>query len=173
LESKERLVPKIVSPVLTGFADRVAMKAKYDPSSSEPFAKWEPTPTVQNYLHNGRLDKIYTFGVQETCYQVEAKAMWHPQQQVPCWGLAIRHSEWAIHLAELERLRVGNQAAWGNAVSTFLPEDGVSSSGAGDEDVGMGDLSLGLDIQEPAQNGLRILVSKILELSKIVKSIDG
>jgi hypothetical protein len=174
LESKEKLMPKTVSPILTGFADRVAMKTEYNPTCSEPFAQWDPTPIVKSYLQNGRLDKIYTFGVQDTNYQVEAKAMWHPGQQVPCWGLALRHADWAIHLAELERLGVGSQAAWGHVISTFLPINGVSSSGTDvKEDLGMKYLNIGRDQHEPVQNGVRILMQTIIDLSKIVGTVDS
>jgi hypothetical protein len=150
------------------------MKPEYNASSSEPFAQWDPTPVVKSYLQDGRLDKIYTFGVQNTGYQVEAKAMWHPGRQVPCWGLSLRHSEWAIHLAELERLRVGSQATWGHVVSTFLPNDGISSSGTDvKEDLGMKYLNIGLDQPEPVRNGIRVLMDTVLELSKIVSTVGS
>jgi hypothetical protein len=68
---------------------------------------------------------------------------------------------------------VGKQAAWGHVVSTFLPNNGISSIGADvDEDLGMKYLNIGLDKQEPLQNGLRILVDTIFELSKIVSAVN-
>jgi len=171
----ESLIPvsrKTVSPVLLGFADRVAMKRNYDISSTESFAEWDPTPNITRYLDVGRLDKIYLFGIEKTCYKVELTAMWYPRQKMPVWGLAVRHTEWASHLAELECLAIGRQASWEDTISTFLPEDGLSSSYIDEdsEDCGMGRLKL--DDGTP-RDGIRILTEKLMRLSEIVSSVTA
>lgn len=76
LESLILVPAKAVSPVLVSFAKQVAMKRKYDISSSESFATWDSSPTIKKSLQTGRLDSIYTFGIQKTCYKVELTAMW-------------------------------------------------------------------------------------------------
>jgi hypothetical protein len=117
---------KSISPVITGFAERVKMRPNHDHRSGESFAEWEQTPTVKKYLRTGRLDTIYSFGIKQTCYKVELTGMWYPRQKLPVWGLSIRHLEWATHLAELERLPIGREADWGNTIAAFLPDDGHS-----------------------------------------------
>ncbi|KAF2131619.1 hypothetical protein P153DRAFT_336064 [Dothidotthia symphoricarpi CBS 119687] len=168
------LAPKIVSPVLTGFAQRVTMKQNYDPSSAEVFAQWDASmPTIKRSLMTGRLDKVYSFGIQKTCYKAELTAMWYPSRKLPVWGLAVRHTEWAIHLAELERLPVGHQAEWGNIVAAFLPDDGQMScaTGDGDAEFGMTDLTLDDDAKAPPRDGIRLLTDKLMQLSDIVSSV--
>lgn len=160
---------KSVPPILTGFAERVRMKAKYDPySSTESFAEWDQTPTVKKHLFTGRLESVYSFGIKGTCYKAEATAMWYPQQKLPVWGLAVRHSEWATHLAELENLPVGRRADWEHTISTFFPADGQSSSYKPDkEDLGMGALGLSKTA------GVGLLISHLLRLSDIVSSVTA
>jgi hypothetical protein len=178
------LVPRnTVSPVLSGFADRVTMKPKYDIASTEGFAQWYTTPTIKRYLQMGRLDRIYSFGIKKTCYKVELSAMWYPGQAVPVWGLSVRHAEWATHLAELENLPIGRQASWADTISTFLPDDGQSAAWVDDdEDHGMSKLKVADEEDEeddheavaekevPPRDGIRILTDKLLKLSEIVSS---
>ncbi|KAH7095379.1 hypothetical protein FB567DRAFT_29175 [Paraphoma chrysanthemicola] len=169
LESLIPLPTKIVPPILTGFADRVRMKAKYDPcSSTESFAEWDQTPTIKKHLVTGRLESVYSFGIKETCYKVEATAMWYPQHKRPVWGLAVRHTEWAAHLADLENLAVGRRADWGDTISTFFPADGHSSSyKPHEEDLGMGVLRL------CKTAGVDTLINHLLRLSDIVSSVTA
>jgi nicotinamidase-related amidase len=137
------------------------MKPKYDITSTESFAQWDITPTVKKHLEAARLDSIYCFSIRDTCYKAELTAMWYPQQRMPVWGLAVRHSEWATHLAELERLPVGRQASWGDTMSTFFPDDGQSASCADD------------GAEALTGNGLSILTDKLLKLSDIVSSVTA
>jgi hypothetical protein len=170
----ESLIPvsrKLVSPVLVGFAERVTMKPKYDARSTESFAQWDMTPTIKKHLQNGRLDKIYFFGIQNTCYKVELTAMWYPGQKLPVWGLAVRHTEWATHLAELERLPVGCQADWGHTLTKFLPDDGLMSNLDDNGDLGMEHLTLSDRNEAPPRDGIRILMEKLMQLSEIVSSV--
>ncbi|KAL6708415.1 hypothetical protein ACN47E_002678 [Coniothyrium glycines] len=163
---------RLVSPILTGFAEHVSMNPKYDPQSAESFARWNTTPSVQSHLVNGRLDKIYSFGVRNTCYKVELAAMWYPQQKLPVWGIAMRHSEWATHLAELETLPIGCKAEWGQTLTKFLPDDGVTSSfGDEDGDLGISQLSIGDNYEAPPREGIRILMDKLLQLSSLISSV--
>ncbi|UPX10799.1 uncharacterized protein EKO05_0001438 [Ascochyta rabiei] len=145
-------------------------------ASAESFAKWDKSPSVDASLQHWRLDKIYSFGIRETCYKAELTAMWYPKQSLPCWGLAVRHTEWATHLAELERLQTGHQANWGDTVSTFLPADGGSSIFLDeDDDLGVSKLKLDSDAeglqQGPSWEGVRILTNILLQLSGIVSAV--
>lgn len=173
LESLIPVASKSISPVITGFAERVKMRPDHDHRSSESFAEWEQTPAVKKYLRTGRLDTIYSFGIKQTCYKVEVIGMWYPGQKLPVWGLSVRHPEWATHLAELERLPIGRKADWGDTIATFLPDDGQScySSAVEDEDFGMRNLNLGIGAEAPLHDGIRILMDKLLQLSATVSAI--
>lgn len=163
-----------VHPTLTGFAQRTAIRKGYDIASTQSFAQWDPSPSVKALLLHGRLDKTYSFGVQETCYKVELTAMWYPRQSLPCWGLAVRHTEWATHLAELERLQTGHQASWSNVLETFFPNDGCTSVQPEDDTFGMGNLRIDDEpkvLQVPSAKGVSVLMDILLQLSKIVKSV--
>jgi hypothetical protein len=173
LESLIPVASKSISPVITGFAERVKMRPDHDHRSSESFAEWEQTPAVKKYLRTGRLDTIYSFGIKQTCYKVEVIGMWYPGQKLPVWGLSVRHPEWATHLAELERLPIGRKADWGDTIATFLPDDGQScySSAVEDEDFGMRNLNLGIGAEAPLHDGIRILMDKLLQLSATVSAV--
>jgi hypothetical protein len=164
------LPSKTVPPILIGFADRLKMKPNYDPSSIESFAEWDATPTVKRCLQTGRLDSIYRFGIKDTEYKVELIAMWYPGKKLPIWGLSVRHSEWAAHLAELESLSVGRKAGWDeDLLSMFFPRGGQSSADA-KEALEMRALSL----DEPVvsiEDGLTVLVKKLMAVSGIVSSV--
>jgi hypothetical protein len=163
---------KDVPAVLTSFAQRVKMKPNYVISSKESFAEWDQTPTITRYLKTGRLDIMYSFGIKKTCYKAELAGMWYPGRKLPVWGLAFRHTEWATHLAELERLSPGRKADWGHTVATFLPDNGQDShSAAEDEELGMANLKLGPNVEAPPRDGVRILMDKLLQLSAIVSSV--
>lgn len=150
------------------------MRPNYDLCSEESFAQWEQIPTVKRHLQSGRLDKIYLFGLQKTGYVVELTAMWYPQQRKPVWGIGVRHREWATHLAELERLLVGSKADWGHTLTTFLPDDGLSScANADDDEFGMDLLKLDDKHNAPARNGIRILMEKLMQISEIVSSVTS
>lgn len=174
LESMIPISRKLAPPILTGFAERVVMVPNYDARSAQIFARWNLTPTIKAHLVNGRLDKIYSFGIKNTNYKVELAAMWYPKHTLPVWGMAMRHMEWATHLAELENLSVGCKAEWGDTLTKFLPDDGLTSSYGGDEDLaGMSRLSLGPNNHTvPPRDGIRILVRNLMHLSEIV-SLDG
>jgi hypothetical protein len=150
------------------------MKPKHDIRSSESFADWDATPTIKKYLENARLDSIYCFGLKDTCYKAELTAMWYPRQKRPVWGLAVRHTEWATHLAELERLPIGRQAEWGDTISTFFPDRGQLSSYADDgEDIGLARLSLDSSDEVSSADGLTVLIEKLMKLSEIVSSVTA
>ncbi|KAF2856104.1 hypothetical protein T440DRAFT_494916 [Plenodomus tracheiphilus IPT5] len=172
LESLIPVQPQLVSAALTGFAKSVTMQPKYDVRSNNRFARWESTPTVKKHLVTYRMDKIYSFAIKETCYKVELTAMWYPMKQTPVWGLAVRHIEWATHLAELERLPVGDQARWGDTISTFLPDDGQMSSAHGPVKK---QVKLDRDEKqdEPPRTGIRILVGRLMQISEIVSSVTA
>ncbi|KAH3960469.1 hypothetical protein HBI25_223150 [Parastagonospora nodorum] len=170
LESLEPVATHTVPPILASFVKGVTMKHNYNTSSTGSFAEWDSTPTVKRHLVTGRLDSIYCFGIKDTCYKVELTAMWYPQQQKPVWGLAVRHPEWARHLAELEELPVGRRADWGDTILNFFPEDGQMSTYTADtENIGIERLNISDDL--PVGNGLRILVECLLRLSEIVSSV--
>lgn len=174
----ESLIPvsrELVSPALVGFAQNVSMPPKYDVTSKQNFVRWESTPTIQRYLTHHRIDKTYSFGLRDTCYKVEFTAMWYPRRkQTPVWGLAVRHVQWSTHLAELERLPIGNKADWGDVVATFLPEDGQMSSPAMvDSDTKDKKSETGHADGDAASshNGIRILGEKLMQISSVVSSV--
>ncbi|KAL5116760.1 hypothetical protein ACEQ8H_005372 [Pleosporales sp. CAS-2024a] len=161
LESLIPVVSSAVLPTLIQFAAGVKMKAKYDSWSSERFAEWDRTPTVDRHLVTARLDIIYCFGIKDTSYKAEMTAMWYPRQAKPVWGLGVYHAEWDRHLAELESRALGRRAEWGDTISTFFPADGQMSDG--NENSASTDGA-----------GLRILVDNLLKLSEAVSLVtDG
>jgi hypothetical protein len=165
---------KTVPPVLTGFAARVAMKAKHDPLSSESFAEWDATPTVMKNLVTARMESIYCFGLKDTCYKVELTAMWYPRQKKPVWGLAVRHSGWATHLAELERLAIGRQAGWEDSISTFFPDGGqLSSRVEGYDEIDLERPRPDEIGKVPLEDGLTVLTDKLMMLSEVVSSVTA
>ncbi|KAF9696079.1 hypothetical protein EKO04_006091 [Ascochyta lentis] len=176
LESMMRILRSTVPPVLTGFAQGVVLRPGYDMTSNQSFAKWDKSPSVDALLQHWRLDKVYSFGIQDTCYKAELTAMWYPKQSLPCWGLAVRHTEWATHLAELEGLQTGHRASWGDTIATFLPDDGGSSTVLDEDgDFGVGKLKLdgkGEELQRgPSWEGVRVLTNILLRLSEVVSSV--
>lgn len=165
-----------VPPVLTGFAQRTVLRSGYDVTSTQSFVELDKSPSIKQLMLNERLEKTYSFGVQDTCYKVELTAMWYPGQSLPCWGLAVRHTEWATHLAELERLQTGHQAYWGDTVAAFLPDDGASSTMLGeDDDLGVSRLKLDEDAEKlpraASREGMRTLTNILLQISGIVSSV--
>ena len=176
LESMTPVTRSNVPPIVTEFAQRTVVKPGFDVTSTQSFAEWDITPSIRNLmLPMGRLDKIYSFGVQTTCYKVELTAMWYPGQLSPCWGLAVRHSEWATHLAELDLLQTLHHANWvRNILHTFLPNDGGSSVQTAEDDFGMGALRVDEHCPTPQRlphEGVRTLVDILLQLSKIVTTV--
>jgi hypothetical protein len=176
LESMTLVSRSTVPPVIDGFAKRAVIKRGYSVASSDSFAEWDTSQSIKNLLLTGRTEKIYSFGILDTLYKTELTAMWYPGQTMPCWGLAVRHTEWATHLVELERLQTGHQANWGNTISTFLPDDGGSSiQPEEDEDLDVDGLKLDEGVQKPQQllscEGIRTLVNILLQLSDIVSSV--
>ena len=152
------------------------MRSSYNVSSTQSFAEWEKSPSIRSLLRGGRLDRIYAFGIKETLYKVELISMWYPNEQSPCWGIAVRHTEWATHLAELERLQTGHQANWGDIIATFLPDDGGSSTVLeDDDDFGVSKLKLDSNGDEAprklSREGIRTLSNILLQLSEIVSSV--
>ena len=122
-------------------------------------------------MQNSRLDKIFSFGIQKTFYKLELTVMWYPSQLEPVWGLAVRHTEWATHLAELESLPVGCQANWGRTLQTFLPDDGLSSCASPENTVlAMAQSTLEEEHKAPHRNGIRILMEKLIQISELVSS---
>lgn len=169
LESMTPVSPKSISPVLTQFVKQVKMRPGYEHQSAEPFAEWETTSTIRKHLQTARLTAIYSFGIKNTYYKVELTRIWHPTQKLPVWSLAIRHAEWANHLAELESLPLGRKANWGHTITTFLPDDGQSSyNTTNTEDLSLSNLSLDPMVQSPPRGGIGILISKLLEVSAVV-----
>lgn len=172
LESIKPVSAKSMSPLLTRFIEGLRMKHGYNPQSADLFAEWEKSPAVKNYLVTERLIVIYSFGIKETSYKVELARIWHTDRQ-PVWSLAVRHAEWANRLSELEHLPTGRKANWGNTITSFLPNDGQSSYNTGDEDedLGLSNLDLGSGVEAPAQDGIRILIDKLLQISAVVSSV--
>lgn len=168
-----KIPERLVSPILTRFADGVRMKPNYDPTSLESFAQWDQTPTTMRHLQHGRLDKIYSFGIKGTGYRAEITAMWYPRQ-APVWGLGVRHSDWATHLSALESLPLGAKGEWGHTTSTFLPDDGVSRTGEEEEVVDMmQDMTLDSVARGSPRDGIRKLMECLMKVSQIAISASA
>ncbi|EUC41931.1 hypothetical protein COCMIDRAFT_104846 [Bipolaris oryzae ATCC 44560] len=170
LESLKPVSAKSISPLLTRFMEGVRMKRGYNPQSADLFAEWETSPAVEDCLVTERLIVMHSFGIKETSYKVEIARIWHTGQQ-PVWSLAVRHAEWANRLSELEHLPTGRKANWGNTLTSFLPKDGQSSYNTADEDLGLSNLDLDPDVEAPPQDGIRILIDKLLQVSAVVSSV--
>jgi len=163
---------KTVSPALEDFARRVTMEKCYNVHSKERFAKiTRDQINSMLKLQHSRLDKIFSFGIKKTCYKVELVGMWYPNQRVPCWGLNVRHKAWIDHLAELEALRPGDAARWGDVIPTFLPDDGGMPLPAVGLDLSR--LQLSAAHEAPPRDGILLLTLKLMELSKIINNTGG
>ncbi|KAF2637096.1 hypothetical protein P280DRAFT_458889 [Massarina eburnea CBS 473.64] len=170
IESMSPIPKRLASPALRGFADGVTIKPNYQLQSNGIFAMWKNSSSLP--LLNGRLDKVYSFGIQKTCYRVELIGMWYPGQAVPCWGINFRHGEWATHLAQLERLVVGRGAEWGDAIATFLPNDGLSSFDTAPKDETdlrrLQKFSLNMNNPETPRDGTRLVLDQLMRLSAVI-----
>ncbi|KAJ4296553.1 hypothetical protein N0V90_006598 [Kalmusia sp. IMI 367209] len=166
-------VNKTLAPTaLRHFADQVRIKQNIGPGSKEPFTNFGDI-NASSKLITGRLDKVYTFGIKNSSYKVNVVAMWYPGKivHVPCWGLHVCHSDWQSHLAELEHLQQGRVGQWGDTIRAFLPDDGLSSFHVDrDENTSMNNLRI--DDERP-QDGIRLLMTKLMELSKIISQSSG
>jgi hypothetical protein len=117
--------------------------------------RFVPSPN-SNLIVVSILEKLYTFKIRNTSYQVELAEKWYDGRSSPLCGLSVRHTEWSTHLSLLEALAPGCGADWDeDVIKLFFPKDGISSA----EDPTPGD-----------GEGLRLLVKKLMELSKIVQS---
>ncbi|EFQ89709.1 hypothetical protein CFE70_002210 [Pyrenophora teres f. teres 0-1] len=176
LESLVPMSPATVSPLLKSFAASVRMKDRYDILSHEPFVVCDATPTIKKCMVTSRSEVMYTFGIKKTSYKAEFTGMWYPGNKL-AWGLCVRHLKWATHLAELERLTMGDKVHWGDTVTAFLPDDGQSCHSTADEEDANGECEeLGmsnLGLSSGARDGIRILTDKLLQLSTIVSSVAG
>ncbi|KAF2739947.1 hypothetical protein EJ04DRAFT_604586 [Polyplosphaeria fusca] len=172
-------VPKSsLSPVIVNFAKSVQLARNYAPTtkSGQSFAVWNTTPSTK--IFNGRLDKVYNFGIRGTSYLVEYQAMWYPKGGLPCWGLSVRHKEWPTHLAPLASLRTGCSVYFDNTVKTFFPDNGVSSDTVDHLESSLDKLKLGkqqsLSVLEHEwrgfKNGMEYLMYKLMLLSQVVYS---
>ena len=154
---------KLVPPALVSFANQVKMIPGYDTSShKEDFAQWPSYPSLRMQIN--RLDKIYTFRIRKTSYNVEAIAMRYPTSSVTCWGLVVRHDEWTSHLAELESLPPGGGASWKATMSLFFPEDGQNSISSNTDDTE----AVNLETQAAPWGGLQLFVNKLMQLSEVI-----
>lgn len=165
-------VPKaVISPAIVGFVNRIALKPGYKGNlqSKDSFTNWSQNSSIK--IKHGRLDKVYTFGIKKTGFRVEVASMWFPGRKLPCWGLSVRHKEWAMRLNELERLPPGGKAEWEDTISTFLPEDGITSASLDCvrsiafefENLNVG----GKEIPAP-RRGIKMLVDKLMQLSQVI-----
>ncbi|KAF2447626.1 hypothetical protein P171DRAFT_482353 [Karstenula rhodostoma CBS 690.94] len=157
----------IVPSALLTFADQTGVKPKYDTASKEPFISFHAGPSLK--IITGRIDKFYTVGIKKTAYKLDIVSMWHPGKDVPCLGLNVYHSDWRVQLAKAEQLRAGECVSWGNTVNTFLPDDGFSAPQwtARDESVKTDQYGGPLP-----GDGIRLLLTKLMELSQIVLQSD-
>jgi hypothetical protein len=135
-----------VHTAITSFVKGISMNPEYakDLTSRARFAKANSSPSAK--IQFSRLEKIYTFGIKKKDYQVEAIAIWYPQQDVPLWGLTVRHKEWPMLFDGQESLRPGSGADWSeDVVGDFFPNNGYE------------------------RNGVSSLFSDLMELSKVIK----
>ncbi|KAF2869854.1 hypothetical protein BDV95DRAFT_497090 [Massariosphaeria phaeospora] len=181
LESMMPATTSSIPPAVIGFANRVTLTPGYangkNLESKEAFAQWSLNPSLK--LLTGRLDKVYTFGIAKTNYKVEFFASWYPSKSIPCWALVVRHLEWATHLAELERLPPGEKASWGDVITTFIPDDGITSTASQDnsnpeeEELDLQNLRLDMASEAQPREGIRLLTQKLMELSQVINDRGG
>ncbi|KAL5465953.1 hypothetical protein PMIN06_000295 [Paraphaeosphaeria minitans] len=166
LTSMIPLKTTLVPTAIRHFADETQIKPKYDTGSKQAFLEFPHGLSLG--LLTGRLDKIYTFSIKKTGYKVNATSMWYPGANISCWGLNVYHSDWRSLLATTEQLRQGEHGVWVNTVATFLPNDGLFC-----------------DPNEPEQppkldhtgkprpgDGIRLLTTKLMELSQVIYQSD-
>ncbi|KAF2202745.1 hypothetical protein GQ43DRAFT_413115 [Delitschia confertaspora ATCC 74209] len=168
-------IPKaMVSPVMTSFANGIYLKKDLakNINSTAAWVGWHDSPSIQ--ILNGRLDRIYTFGIKETDYQVQAMAMWYRGSKQPGWGLKVQHKDWNMHLGQLETLPPGHSAEFGDSIKNFFPDTGGRISSRGDEpNVNvtanlMELLNMDEAAYKPASTGIRFLVKALAELSQVI-----
>jgi hypothetical protein len=189
--SLEQLVPvqkKMLSRVVTNFADNVQVNPGYrsDSDAHKSFVSWPDTPSTK--IYTGRLDRIYTFGMRNTEYVVDCQAMWYPNSE-PCWGIVVRHRDWAKLLEPLSNLRPGYSEDFGaDPANLFFPRDGQAAESMS----GLESQMMSLDmknskskqpnrqegpIQQPPEperkqykSGVEFLVSRLMQLSDVINS---
>ena len=162
LTSMDPISRQLVPAALHNFAEQLQVRPEHDPSSRTRFVDFKVSKSLN--LLTGRVDKIYTFGIRKTGYKLECIAMWYPRKNLPCWALRVYHSEWHSRLAMLEQLRVGECAPWGDTVQTFLPDDGYAAVEIPERHQSESNEKAA----EIPRDGIRILLVKLMEISKLV-----
>ncbi|KAF2189739.1 hypothetical protein K469DRAFT_658880 [Zopfia rhizophila CBS 207.26] len=167
LESMQAISKSTVSRALVGFADRVRMSPECakDFKSTKAFAIWD-FPGFKSL--GSRLDKVYTFGIKETRYEVEALTMWYPRA-APCWGIFVRHRDWKMLLNPLEKLPPGHSVSFGDTFQSFLPDDGLASVSTQGTSKSLSELvkMKGGELP-PAGKGIKLLAEKLIKLSGVI-----
>lgn len=181
LESMTPISKAKVNPAVQDFVERMKFTAKTNDHQSTWNRFVSPVVTQSIRIIYSRLDKVYEFGIKETGYILQASACWYPDRETPVWCLSISHKEWPSHLAELTWLCPGEVAQWGDVISTFFPDDGISSYGMslprknsgqhGDvDDIPLDGLNLEEEYGPTPSKGVRLLMDKLMQLSKIVNA---
>ncbi|OCL01511.1 hypothetical protein AOQ84DRAFT_1940 [Glonium stellatum] len=168
LEGTIPIVEALVPVHLQAFSDsitlyrHVAEVLRHD----TPFLYWLPYRNMN--IKQVTLERVFTYQIRNTGFLVEAShttvgglGWW--------WSVDVRHSDWPMHLVQLEKLKPGREANWSDAVKLFFPDDGmtcyttlvdlVSEGGSG------------------PSAGLRLFVNKLICLSNILArrsvTVDG
>lgn len=178
-----------VSPAIKAFANEVELRSECinNPDRWVSFATHKSSRGAA--VMACRLEKRYAFSFTETDYCVEIAALWYPEQDqhqntqhhktqlhktqhhkmqyhktqenMPLWGLTVRHRDWSTHLAVLETLSPGRDSGWPEDVlKHFIPDGGDDVSSNDGFQNGFSNRT----------NGTAILLHKLMELSKIIKS---
>lgn len=150
------------------FADEVQIRPNYDIASKLPFVDFNARSSLR--LLTGRLDKMYTFDIKKTGYKVNLSSLWYPGANVPCWGLNVYHNDWRSLLATTEQMRPGERGAWSNTLGTFLPDDGLFCNPNASETPPKVDPTTG---QPLPGDGIRLLTTKLMELSQVIYQSDS
>jgi hypothetical protein len=157
-----------VPPVILDLVENIKMKHGYTKNVGSrerpielliPWTNKQARIAASERIVTTLLERIHTFTIRDTNYQVELSHKWYHERDSPLCGLSVRHTEWPIHLSLLEALAPGGGADWDeDVIKLFFPKNGISS--ADDNTPGDGE-------------GLRLLVKKLMELSKIAQSASS
>lgn len=180
------LVKSAVPPAVVTFANSVILKPECVKRSNfnQNFITF-PNRNSVKFLH-GRLDQVYTFGVTNTDYRIQAREMRFSGSKEPRWGCYVHHQDWKMRLAELERLPPGECGDFGNTIETFFPRNADEKITEVNEIAEMLDMKVsdfppgtdlfklaGLDDHPPAMSLLDLLDMEVSEIPPATKGIDG
>lgn len=76
--------------------------------TDQPFMKWSTFKSIK--VKQVRLERVFVYQIRNTGFLVEASHVMIGGLGC-CWSIDVHHSEWPMHLAQLEKLAPGRAAA--------------------------------------------------------------